>query len=456
MKYLIILCCATLLSGSCKKYLDKKSSTGITVPQTIEDLQALLDASGTMNRQTTPSIGEASADDYFITNEAFNAAGTWFQDTYRWVPNDDDPFPSDWSYAYRPVYNANYTLEAIEKVATDPLNKAAWNNVKGSALFFRAYYFLQLAWIYSKAYDPATASSDLGIALRLTSDFNTPSTRASVEQTYQQIIKDASASVALLPDLPFHSFRPSKAAAYGLLARTYLSIGKYDSAAKYADMCLAIKSDLMNYNSDPEINGNATGTTSPFKLFNKEIIFYTEASLTGSALVGTTNARIDTILYQSYSNGDQRRKLYFANAPGGYKRFRGNYTVNARMFSGIATDEMYLTSAECHARTGNIPLALEKLNHLLSKRMDAGFIPYQLENQQEGIALILAERRKELLMRALRFSDVKRLNKEGANIVLQRTINGTLVSIPPNDSRFALPIPREVIQQSGMPQNPYN
>ena len=62
MKYLFALL-LTLSFSSCQKFLDKKSSTGITVPKTLADLQSLLDASQTMNRQVPPSIGEASADD---------------------------------------------------------------------------------------------------------------------------------------------------------------------------------------------------------------------------------------------------------------------------------------------------------------------------------------------------------------------------------------------------------
>src|SRR6185312_8637460 len=122
-----------------------------------------------------------------------------------------------------------------------------------SALFFRAYYFGQLAWVYAKAYDKSTAGKDLGIALRLTSDFNVTSTRATVEETYQKIVADAQESVMYLPELPEHPYRPSKAAAYGLLARTYLSMRQYDSAFRYADLCLGLQNSLLNYN-DGSIN----------------------------------------------------------------------------------------------------------------------------------------------------------------------------------------------------------
>src|SRR6185295_14803650 len=125
-------------------------------------------------------------------------------------------------------------LEAIEAIPRTGTNATKWDNVKGSALFFRSYYFLWLAWTYAKAYDKNTSNSDLGIVLRVVSDYNVPDVRASVEESYRRIITDTKGSVPLLPDIPLHCLRPSKGAAYGLLARTYLSMREYDSAFKYS------------------------------------------------------------------------------------------------------------------------------------------------------------------------------------------------------------------------------
>jgi len=57
-------------------------------------------------------------------------------------------------------------------------------------------------------------------------------------------------------------------------------------------------------------------------------------------------------------------------------------------------------------------------------------------------------------MRDLRWMDIKRLNKEGANISLRRTVNGITYSLQPNDNKFALPLPETIIRISGMTQNP--
>lgn len=438
--------------ASCKKFLDKKSSNAIVTPSTVSDLQALLDdADRTMNTGVSPSFGEASADDYFLPPASLAKLIGPAPFIYTRRPYDYR-FPNDWSLAYLPVYNANYCLELLEKNQRTPANAAAWDNVKGSALFFRAYYFLQLAWVYAKAYDPASSDTDPGIVLRLSSDFNDPSVRASVADTYQQILADARHSIALLPDQPLHVFRPSKAAAYGLLARTYLSMRNYDSAYKYAGDCLEIKSELMDYNGDDEV-GNITANY-PFKKFNKETIFYVEMG-TGTVytIMSPSRARVDTTFYDQYGADDLRKQAFFLLSSG-YHRFKGSYSHGTIPFTGLATNEILLIRSECAARTGLTAPALADLNRLLANRYNKEtFTPLAISNPDSLLTKILAERRKELYYRGVRWSDIKRLNKEGHHIVLSRLVDGQWYHLQPNAGYYALPIPVDVIEQTGIEQN---
>ncbi|MGN6803993.1 MAG: RagB/SusD family nutrient uptake outer membrane protein, partial [Ginsengibacter sp.] len=98
--------------------------------------------------------------------------------------------------------------------------------------------------------------------------------------------------------------------------------------------------------------------------------------------------------------------------------------------------------------------ATDALNTLLGKRYKSGtYIPFTDLQGEEGLQIILKERRKELLMRGLRWIDIKRLNKEGGNIVLKREIGGQSYSLQPNANYYALPLPADVIKASGIPQN---
>jgi hypothetical protein len=57
-------------------------------------------------------------------------------------------------------------------------------------------------------------------------------------------------------------------------------------------------------------------------------------------------------------------------------------------------------------------------------------------------------------MRGTRWTDIKRLNKEGAGISLKRNVNGNSYILPANNLRFALPLPDDIVSLSGMQQNP--
>ena len=74
-------------------------------------------------------------------------------------------------------------------------------------------------------------------------------------------------------------------------------------------------------------------------------------------------------------------------------------------------------------------------------------------NGEDALQKIRDERRKELLMRGLRWADLKRYNRDGANVSLTRVVNGVTYVLPPNDPRYAIVIPEDIIKMTGMPQN---
>lgn len=447
--YFLSLLLLTISMG-CQKFLDEKPNSRVAVPETLIDLQALLDRSENMNDKD-PAYGEGAADDYFLTSENLVRVGVKGQEAYVWQQKPYS-FNNDWARSYNTANIANICLDQLVKIERTKENSAAWDNVKGAALFFRSRSFLNLLWIHAKAYDDETAKNDLGIVLRLNSDFNEKSVRANVADSYSQVISDLEESVDLLPIQVDHVMRPSKIAAYALLARTYLSMRKYDLALNYAKKSLELKGDLMDYN---EID---VTLQRPFKSFNSEVIFHSSVSSFFIPNTQTTYGYVDTILYSYYDDQDLRKQLFF-NPTGNYQVFKGNYMDGLFlhwMFTGLTTAEMYLVRAECYARIGKIGEAMADLNTLLKKRR-MGNEHYEGEkpnNKDEALEIILRERRKELLFRGLRWIDVKRLNKEGAGIVLKRVVDGEEYQLPPNDNRYALPLPVDIIDITGIEQNP--
>ena len=441
------LAAASLLLGACTKFLETKPNQALAIPNTLVGLQALLDTYFRLNTND-PGSSETSADNYYLSDADWSSLTEPERRLHTWQADRVIPdYQNDWSTVYGTVYITNVVLDNIHSIERNVSNQTDWDNTKGSALVFRARAFLQAAIIWTAPYDPATVETAMGIPLRMSQDFNKPSTRGSLKQTYMQILQDLKDAVNLLPSNPLHVMRPSKAAAYALLARTYLAMGNYDSCLLCADNCLKIKNTLLNYNT---LNANSAF---PIPQLTAEVIM--ESLIPAPAPLRINRAKIDSVLYNSYTANDLRKTVFFNSNGNGTYGFKGSYEGNPNLFSGIATDEVYLMRAEANAKLGNLTPALADLNTLLQNRWKTGtYLPPLNPSAATLLDLIRTERRKELLMRGLRWMDIKRLNTEGANISLTRILNGQTYSLPPNDLRFAIAIPEEIIQLSGIPQNP--
>ncbi len=443
----ILIILAGIVSG-CEKFLEKKSDQELVVPSTFRDLQGLFDYHSLINqREPNPSI--ISADDYYVPDAILQTRQEKDRRMYLWEKSAlYTSYFHQWADCYNVIYKANLVLDETKKVTFDHLTDAERKTLMGQAYFHRGRSYMLAAWTWAKAYDENSADKDKGLPLRMDADFNKPSIRNSIQETYDQILRDLKNAALFLPETVIHPFRPTKAAAYGYIARTYLSMRRYDSCRKYADLCLQLKNELMDFNGDlPWLN---PALSFPIAPSNKEVIFEAK-SLYVSIL---SQGNVDSILYRSYENDDLRKTIFYKPGGLGSDAFKGDYYGNDGNFTGLATDEVFLMSAECYARAGNTELAMKNLNTLMKKRWRNGNYPYtSAASAGEALELILQERRKELFLRGLRWMDVKRLNKEGRNIVLQRKVNGQLIILPPNDPGFALPIPEDVIQQSGMEQN---
>lgn len=437
-----------LLQFSCKKYLDKKPDQTLAVPSTLDDLQRLLDA-GQVNG--SPGYAELVADNFYLTDARWGIAGAGERLSYIWDRDAMPGYSYVWNNAYSSVYTANFVLDYLPGISITPSEHARRDRIKGAALYFRAYQFYQTAQLFCKPYSNSS-SSDAGIVLRLTSGVAGRSVRATVQETYDQVVGDLKTAADLLPDVESFNTRPTRPAAYALLARVYLSMRDYANAKVYAEKSLAIKNTLLDYNTRA-----SSGYTLPLFLSNPEILCMAQAVIPDE--LKAPNAIIDTTLYASYSSDDLRKIVFFQ--PNGSKfSWKGCYMPDAgvgpdRIMDGLCVDEVYLILAECEARAGHKDAAMMALNTLLRARWKTGlFNDLTAIDAADALDQVLIERRKELLFRNLRWSDLRRFNLEGANITLKRIINGTSYTLPPNDLRWVLLIPDLETSRSGIPQNP--
>lgn len=445
-----------LTCSACKKsWLDAKPNKSLVVPTSLANYQALLDNTGLMNNQL-PTISMVGDGDYSIADATFNSlVSPQEKGAYVWAATSDfygGQAATDWTVAYTRILQANVVLDGLQKLNYSPTQQDNFNNIEGSALFYRSLDFFDLSQQYCKPFLSSSASNDLGLPLRLSSNVNLTVKRSSVQQTYDEVISDLIKAIPLLPITPLYPTRPSKPAAYGLLARVYLSQENYANALLYADSCLQIKNDLM------DLNQMSPTPLTPFPQFNKEVLYH--AGLSNYASAFPINAQIvDPVLYQSYNSNDLRLNFYFMdNGDGkGHKSFQGSYFgIAIPPFGGIATDEIYLIRAECFARKGNITAALNDLNTLLQKRYKTGtFTNLSAPNADSALSLILTERHKELCFRNLRWSDLRRLNRDSRfQVTLSRVVNGQNYTLPPNSSRYTLPLDPIETTSGGLEQNP--
>lgn len=434
-----------------KDWLEEKRSLSLIVPTTLKDMRLLLN-NATVLANDYAGLLEVSGDDYYLTNTTYQAlsflpeknAHIWAKDVFEGTPN-----VQEWNNAYNQILITNVILEGLDKIRPDNSNQAEYNDIKGGALFFRAKAFFNIAQLFAKPYDKASAANDPGIPLKLTADVNEKISRQTLQQTYDRIIEDLTTAIELLRLVPAFKTDGSKPAAAAILARCYLSMGDYSNALVYTDMALKTYNTVLDFNTlNPSLS-------LPVPYMNEEVILFAPLTPTYSSF-RPTSGFITNDLFNSYHQNDLRRGIYFTRNTDGTIGFKGNFTGTSALFSGVATGELYLIRAEGHARAGNIVAAMNDLNTLLVKRFKTGtFQPVTAANAQIALDIVLQERRKELLRRGLRWTDLRRLNKETRYAVtLKRVINGQEYLLPPNDVRYVLPIPDYIIQANGIAQNP--
>ncbi|MEJ7780783.1 MAG: RagB/SusD family nutrient uptake outer membrane protein [Daejeonella sp.] len=442
-----ILVLLWMFCASCgKEFLEEKPNKSLLIPTTLANFQSMLD-NPLLNRM--PALNIIASDDLQnngnLVSLAFPAekgAYLWEQDMYGGSVNIPD-----WELPYQQLFYANIVLDGLADM-TSPEAK----RLKGSALFFRAFALFNLAQSFAKPFNAGTAKLAAGVPARLESDVNVKATRGTVQETYDRIQADLKAASGVLNTTENYKSRPSKHAVMALFARVYLSMQAYDQAERYADSALQISSALIDYNT---LNATAANPV-PIAIIDKnaEGIFYaihTSYSFFNSALTA-----INPSIYQLYNSNDMRKTIFFNDKGGGLIGFKGSYNGDRTLYGGLATDEMYLIRGECLARKGNADLAMADLNTLLLNRWKKGtFVPFKATDGADALKQILVERRKELVWRGLRWSDLRRFNQDPIMaITLTRNSDGKIYTLLPNSNRYVFPIPDNEVRGSGIEQNP--
>lgn len=433
-------------------WLEARVNINSVVPSRLEDYQALLDLDDLY--QSQGSLSQLSNNQFYMSEADYNAISTpllrnaivWAERIYEGATY------GDWEAQYKMISVSNVCLEGLRAITRVASNQLAYDQVKGTAHFFRGFGYFNLLQLFAKTYDPATASTDLGVPLRLESDINVRPGRSSVKTCYDQVLSDLHAAIALLPSQSDFQIRPTKKAAKAILAKLYQLQENWTLAAQLSQEVIQEFPTLLDFNS---VNANATVPFPTLQTKHPEIFLYRE--MDGLSIYLSNIANVDSVLYQSYATNDLRRSVFY-RLFNGKPLFKGFYTgLTATAFGGLASNEMYLIRAESLARLGNVSGAMLVLNQLLIRRWRTGsFVPYTATDANDALDKILMERRKELPFTGdIIWTDLRRLNRDPRYArTLKRVMGNRVFELAPNSLRYVFPIPDAEIKLTGIPQNP--
>jgi tetratricopeptide (TPR) repeat protein len=341
-----------------------------------------------------------------------------------------------WDQLYNSIYNANLVIDGV--MASEEGTEAQKTSTLAEAKVQRAYIYLTLVNLYARPYAAATAATDPGLPLLLSSDLFSSLKRVAVQVVYDQIIKDLKEAIPALPNTPANNVHPAKAAGYATLARTYLYMGRFSEAAENAALALSLQNSIL------DLNTYAGGTTAfPRRLNNVEVILAKQA-----VMPGFLNLPLSTELLSKFQANDLRYEIYTRPGNTFQPNFTGRGSYRANLFAGdnittgITVPEMMLTQAEGLARTGQPAAAMSLVNELRKKRFrPADYADLNPADAAEALRIVLDERQRELFGTGLRWFDQRRLSLEPALAETEtRIFKGNTYTLVPGN-RYVYPIP---------------
>ncbi|MFV1448131.1 MULTISPECIES: RagB/SusD family nutrient uptake outer membrane protein [Maribacter] len=231
-----------------------------------------------------------------------------------------------WYSRYNIIAGANLLINRInEGVLTD---SDKLKEIEGQAYAYRAYAYLSLVQHYAKGYLVGNPSTDAGVPILLSSEspFNS-APRSTVQEVYDLIEADLNASITAFDGATTRSGDAAGKSqlnidvAYGLLARTALSKGDWQTAADAAVMARAdyplmdeadYKSGFNTNNLSEVIWGSnvIAAETTFFRSY-----FYLASNTFNGSQVRNNPKIADRRLVDAIPDTDYRKDLFIINAP---------------------------------------------------------------------------------------------------------------------------------------------
>lgn len=379
---------------SCDDWLDKLPDNRMEL-QTPSDVSNLLvSAYPSAHPAYLLEMYSDNTDD--CVNPSWSEASRFQAQAYNWediTETGEDESPQElWNRHYLAIASANAAIDLIEGKGSP----AEYNEQLGEALLCRAYAMFQLSTVFCKAYNPATASTDLGLPYPTHPEkvVGTVYTRGTMEDLYGQIDKDLQRGLPLVSSnysKPKFHFNTDAAKAFA--ARFYLYKGDFAKAITYATEVLgadptAKARDWDAYsalNMNQQIRPEAWVSADEKCNFLLQTVYSEWGAISGPYLYGEKYAHSYRITYDE----DIASKGPFGAANSTFKQRVWSNTSLAKLFhrkvpyefeytdlqAGIGfahaeyavftTEQLLLERAEAYALSGELQKAVDDYNTIM-------------------------------------------------------------------------------------------
>ena len=432
---------AILSLGSCEKKLDLYPYNSIELSQSFKTVK---DAA-TWNTGLYADLRGRTYGSYNISQDVqadqLNASldfGNRNGNPHRWGTSflaGDGALSGSWQGYYFALRNINTCIAGYETIKTSTAAEATTlKKYKGDAYLARAHYYSELILRFAKAYDKATAATDLGVPLVLEFNINARPASATVQKVYDQILSDiatAKLNLAGSAGTP-GATRFTIDVATALEARVRLHMQDWTGAMAAANTIItANKYPLLNTLTN--LKNMWTNDLATEVIFQSAVVKQTEQAPTNSIYLGFNGATgkftpdfIPTVDFVNlYDAADLRKSVYLKQLPvivqgvnypnlwcvnkfpGNPALFTSTYTNYQHAPKVFRSAEQYLIYAEAAANAGgaNEALALSTLNKLRTAR---GLTALSGLTGAALMTEIRDERTRELAFEGFRLFDLKR------------------------------------------------
>ena len=379
---------------SCDDWLDKLPDNRMEL-QTPSDVSNLLvSAYPSAHPAYLLEMYSDNTDD--CVNPSWSEASRFQAQAYKWediTETGEDESPQElWNRHYLAIASANAAIDLIEGKGSP----AEYSEQLGEALLCRAYAMFQLSTVFCKAYNPATASTDLGLPYPTHPEkvVGTVYTRGTMEDLYGQIDKDLQRGLPLVSsNYSKPKFHFNTEAAKAFAARFYLYKGDFAKAITYATEVLgadptAKARDWDAYaalNMNQQIRPEAWVSADEKCNFLLQTVYSEWGAISGPYLYGEKYAHSYRITYDE----DIASKGPFGAANSTFKQRVWSNTALANLFhrkvpyefeytdlqAGIGfphaeyavftTEQLLLERAEAYALSGELQKAVDDYNTIM-------------------------------------------------------------------------------------------